>query len=113
MNFLISVAACFSGNSANISPCFLRVKLDGFNPCLTSKDLIDLDLNVILSPKCQVELSPGQKLSLFESTLSILSDFIRIYSDLPSWIEICEPLVLVLSEIEVKNTAISVRNVSS
>lgn len=66
-------------------------------------------MNVILSPTGTLELSPGQKLSLFGTTLSVLSDFIRIYSDLPSWIEICEPVSLILSNIETENPTINVR----
>lgn len=50
----------------------------------------------------------GQKLELLGRTLGILSDFIRIYSDLPSWVELCEPLVSLLEEIDVKNPTINV-----
>jgi hypothetical protein len=53
-------------------------------------------------------MTHNQKLSLLGNTLEVLSDFIRIYSDLPSWIELCDPLRSVLNEITVTNPAISV-----
>lgn len=68
----------------------------------------DLDLNLLLSPRIKVDLSHGQKLALLVRAFEVLSDFIRIYSDLPSWIELCEPLCSVLNAIDVTNPTISV-----
>ena len=92
-----------------ISPCFSRIKLNGYASCISLDNLIDIDINNHLSPiTSKSELATVEKLALFKDSLNILSDFIRIYSDLPSWIEIATPLQSFLSGIRPKNKSVQV-----
>lgn len=108
VNFLYGSLFCFSSESMETlkaGPLANRVKVMGLKDCLNAEPT-PVSFGQLLSPQASRQWTTGEQASLLSLTFDCTTEMIRLYSDLPSLVEILSYISAVLNAIDAKHPTI-------